>query len=69
MDVLANTDFPDIRTKCAIQSHDGGSILLIPREGGYLFRMYVDLGVVPDDDNGKSARPPSSRSSPRPTKS
>ena len=53
MDVLANTDFPDIRTKCAIQSHDGGSILLIPREGGYLFRMYVDLGEVPEDDNGK----------------
>jgi phenol 2-monooxygenase len=52
MDVLAKTDFPDIRTKCAIQSHDGGSILLIPREGGYLFRMYVDLGVVPEDDNG-----------------
>lgn len=44
MDVLANTDFPDIRTKCAIQSNDGGNILLIPREGGYLFRMYVDLG-------------------------
>lgn len=53
MDVLAKTDFPDIRTKCAIQSHDGGSILLIPREGGHLFRMYVDLGVVPEDDNGK----------------
>jgi phenol 2-monooxygenase len=52
MDVLAKTDFPDIRTKCAIQSHDGGSILLIPREGGYLFRMYVDLGVVPENDNG-----------------
>lgn len=52
MDVLAVTDFPDIRTKCAIQSHDGGSILHIPREGGYLFRMYVDLGVVPEDDNG-----------------
>ena len=46
MDVLAVTDFPDIRTKCAIQSHDGGNILLIPREGGYLFRMYVDLGEV-----------------------
>jgi phenol 2-monooxygenase (NADPH) len=46
MDVLAVTDFPDIRTKCAIQSHDGGSILLIPREGGHLFRMYVDLGEV-----------------------
>ena len=52
MDVLANTDFPDIRTKCAIQSSNGGSILLIPREGGHLFRMYVDLGVVPEDDNG-----------------
>lgn len=30
MDVLADTDFPDIRRKCAIQSHDGGSILHIP---------------------------------------
>ena len=29
MDVLAVTDFPDIRTKCAISSQDGGSILLI----------------------------------------
>ncbi|HEY8914508.1 FAD-binding monooxygenase [Lacisediminihabitans sp.] len=45
MDVLADTDFPDIRTKCAIQSSPG-SILLIPREGGHLFRMYVDLGEV-----------------------
>ncbi len=52
MDVLAVTDFPDIRTKCAIQSEEGGNILLIPREGGYLFRMYVDLGEVADDDNG-----------------
>ena len=50
MDVLAETDFPDIRTKCAIQSGSGGSILLIPREGGYLFRMYVDLGEVPAAD-------------------
>ncbi|HEX7381197.1 MAG TPA: FAD-dependent monooxygenase [Nevskiaceae bacterium] len=48
MDVLAVTDFPDIRTKCVIQSHDGGNILLIPREGGYLFRMYVDAGDVPE---------------------
>ena len=52
MDVLAVTDFPDIRTKCSIQS-EAGSILLIPREGGYLFRMYVDLGAVaPDDHHG-----------------
>ncbi|PXX71452.1 phenol 2-monooxygenase [Nocardia tenerifensis] len=53
MDALAVTDFPDIRTKCAIQSGSGGNILHIPREGGYLFRMYVDLGEVPEDDNGK----------------
>lgn len=49
MDILANTDFPDIRLKCAIQSHEGGNILLIPREGGHLFRMYVDLGEVTDE--------------------
>jgi phenol 2-monooxygenase len=51
MDTLAVTDFPDIRTKCAIQSVNG-SILHIPREGGHLFRMYVDLGEVPPNDNG-----------------
>ncbi|WP_025158404.1 FAD-binding monooxygenase [Leifsonia aquatica] len=51
MDVLAVTDFPDIRTKCSIQS-EAGNILLIPREGGHLFRMYVDLGEVHEGDNG-----------------
>jgi phenol 2-monooxygenase (NADPH) len=49
MDVLAVTDFPDIRLKCAIQG-EAGNILLIPREGGHLFRMYVDLGEVPEGD-------------------
>lgn len=49
MDVLANTDFPDLRTKCAISSRHG-SILHIPREDGHLVRMYVDLGEVPADD-------------------
>lgn len=52
MDVIAETDFPDVRIKAAIQSGSGGSILHIPREGGHLFRMYVDLGVVPENDNG-----------------
>lgn len=56
MDVLASTNFPDIRTKCAIQSSSGGSILHIPREGGHLFRMYVDLGEVAKDDNGQIRR-------------
>ncbi|PRQ12229.1 phenol 2-monooxygenase [Corynebacterium sp. 13CS0277] len=52
MDVVATTDFPDIRLKCAIQSRSGGNILLIPREGGHLFRMYVDLGEVDEKDAG-----------------
>ncbi len=43
MDVLAVTDFPDIRLKAAIQSADNGSILIIPREGGYMVRMYIEL--------------------------
>lgn len=51
MDILAVTDFPDIRTKCAIQA-ESGSILHIPREGGYLFRMYVDLGEVAAENKG-----------------
>src|SRR5690606_19345756 len=50
MDALTVTDFPDIRTKCAIHSSKG-SILHIPREGGYLYRMYVDLGEVADGDH------------------
>jgi phenol 2-monooxygenase (NADPH) len=45
MDVLARTDFPDVRLKTSIQT-ERGSILLIPREGGYLVRLYVDLGPV-----------------------
>ena len=44
VDMLAVTDFPDIRLKAAIQSADHGNILLIPREGGYMVRLYVDLG-------------------------
>jgi phenol 2-monooxygenase len=43
MDVLAVTDFPDVRMKCLIQSAGDGSIIIIPREGGYLFRIYVEL--------------------------
>ena len=43
MDVLAVTDFPDVRMKCLIQSAYEGSILIIPREGGYLVRIYVEL--------------------------
>ncbi|MGF6734332.1 phenol 2-monooxygenase [Paraburkholderia youngii] len=55
MDALAVTDFPDIRLKAAIQSATKGNLLIIPREGGYLVRFYVDLGdVTPENrDNLK----------------
>ncbi len=43
MDVLAVTDFPDVRFKSAIQSASEGNALIIPREGGYLFRVYIEL--------------------------
>ena len=46
MDVLAVTDFPDIRLKCAIHS-EHGNILIIPREGGYLVRFYIELDDMP----------------------
>ena len=57
MDVLVNTDFPDWRTKCAINS-SAGNILHIPREGGYLSRMYIDLGEVAADDEHRVRRTP-----------
>ena len=55
LDLLANTNFPDIRLKAAIQSENGSNILLIPREGGFLFRFYVDLGDV-DPHNREKGR-------------
>jgi phenol 2-monooxygenase len=53
VDMLAVTDFPDIRLKAAIQSKSEGNILLIPREGGYLVRLYVDMGEI--DPNNREA--------------
>ncbi len=50
MDVLAVTDFPDIRYKALIQSASEGSIVLIPREGGYLVRIYVELDKLSADE-------------------
>jgi phenol 2-monooxygenase (NADPH) len=58
MDVLAVTDFPDIRVKAAISASQG-NILIIPREGGYLVRLYIELndaGETDRLDNGVSPR-------------
>ncbi len=50
MDVLAVTDFPDIRLKSAIHSADEGNLLIIPREGGYLVRLYVELDELAEGE-------------------
>ncbi|HEU0058623.1 MAG TPA: FAD-binding monooxygenase [Hyphomicrobiaceae bacterium] len=50
MDVLAVTDFPDIRLKSLIQSANEGNIVLIPREGGYLVRIYVELDKLNENE-------------------
>lgn len=46
MYVLAVTDFPDLRLKCALQSATQGSLLIIPREGGYMVRMYIKIDAL-----------------------
>ena len=50
MDVLAVTDFPDIRLKAVINSAEQGSVVLIPREGGYLVRIYVEMDELRSDE-------------------
>jgi phenol 2-monooxygenase/3-hydroxybenzoate 4-monooxygenase len=49
MDVLAVTDFPDIRYKAAVQSANG-NLLVIPREGDYLVRLYVEMDKLGDEE-------------------
>ena len=49
MDVLATTDFPDIRYKAAVQSAHG-NLLVIPREGGYLVRLYVEMEKLGEEE-------------------
>ena len=50
MDVLAVTDFPDIRFKAVVHSNNEGNLLVIPREGGYLVRLYIELDQLADDE-------------------
>jgi phenol 2-monooxygenase len=49
MDVLLVTNFPDIRVKSFIQSKENGAVMLVPREGGYLVRLYVELDLLGKD--------------------
>ncbi|KAJ9367457.1 hypothetical protein DTO282E5_7830 [Paecilomyces variotii] len=55
VDLVVDTDFPDIRRRCAIHS-PAGSVMVIPREriatGDYLTRLYVQVDGLakPDSD-------------------
>jgi len=46
MDVLAVTDFPDWRMKSFVRSRDDGILMVLPREGGHLVRLYVELDTL-----------------------
>jgi phenol 2-monooxygenase len=50
MDVLAVTDFPDIRFKAVVHSANDGNLLVIPREGGYLVRLYIELDKLDENE-------------------
>lgn len=50
MDVLAVSDFPDIRFKSVVHSSHEGNLLIIPREGGYLVRLYIELDKLKEDE-------------------
>ena len=56
MDILANTDFPDVRQKCLISSANEGNVLVLPREGGYIFRMYVELDKLRPDEKAANRK-------------
>ncbi len=56
MDVLAVTDFPDIRLKTTVYSANDGNLLIIPREGGYLVRIYVELDKLAENERVSSRR-------------
>ena len=55
MDVLAVTDFPDIRRQGARSSRRDGNLLFIPREGGYLVRLYLELDEIEDRECSRTA--------------
>lgn len=50
LDALVVTDFPDVRLKTVIHSANEGSVLIIPREGGYLARFYIEMDKLKQDE-------------------
>jgi phenol 2-monooxygenase len=56
MDVLAISDFPDLRLKAVIHSAHEGNMLIIPREGGYLVRFYIELDKLSENERVASRK-------------
>jgi phenol 2-monooxygenase len=60
IDLLAVTDFPDWRMKSFVRSENDGILMILPREGGYLVRLYVELDKLGEheraSDRGMSAQ-------------
>ncbi|MEL6235790.1 MAG: FAD-dependent monooxygenase [Pseudomonadota bacterium] len=54
MDILAVTDFPDIRLKTLIKSARDGNVIIIPREGGYLVRLYIEMDQLREGERVSS---------------
>jgi phenol 2-monooxygenase len=50
IDLLATTDFPDWRMKSFVRSQDAGILMVLPREGGHLVRLYVELDALGEDE-------------------
>lgn len=50
MDLLAVTDFPDWRKKSFVRSQEEGIFMVLPREGGHLVRLYVELDRLGEEE-------------------
>ncbi|KAJ5159399.1 uncharacterized protein N7482_006403 [Penicillium canariense] len=54
LDIVPITDFPDIRSRCAIHSANAGSVMVIPRENK-LVRLYIQLHTTEHAQAGGKA--------------
>lgn len=50
IDLLAVTDFPDWRMKSFVRSAGHGTLMLLPREGGHLVRLYVEMDQLAETE-------------------
>jgi len=50
IDLLAVTNFPDWRMKSFVRSAEAGTLMVLPREGGHLVRLYVEMDQLGEDE-------------------